>query len=117
MFGHEKFGAYQYSIRFAALTAQIIERLPEGHGKLIDQLRRAAISVSFNIAEGYGKNTESQKCHCYSIVCGEAMECAAIMDILECMHMIDSKNAKQAKDLLENVVAILSSVCKKKDDS
>ena len=111
MFGHERFGAYKYSIEFAALSAQIIEKLPQGHGKLIDQFRRAAISVSLNIAEGSGKITELQKHHCYAIARGEAMECAAIVDILQCMRMIDVETAKSAKDLLENVVAILSSVC------
>jgi four helix bundle protein len=114
MFGHEKFGAYQHSIQFASLATEIIERLPEGHAKLIDQLRRAAISISLNIAEGSGKNTESQKCHCYAIARGEAMECAAIMDILLCMRMLDPNSATKAKELLEKIVAILSSVCKKK---
>ena len=42
------------------------------------------------------------------------MECAAIVDILECMHMLDDSKARKAKELLENVVAILSSVCKRK---
>ena len=78
MFGHEKFGAYRYSIEFAALSAQIIEKLPQGYSKLIDQLRRAAI-----------------------------------MDVLECMRMLDPNTAMQAKRLLEQVVAILSSVCNK----
>ena len=114
MFGHEKFGAYQFAIQFAGFATQIIERLPEGQAKLIDQLRRAAISISLNIAEGSGKNTESQKCHCYSIARAEAMECAAIMDILECMRMLDPETARQAKELLEKTVAILSTVCKKK---
>ena len=114
MFGHEKFGAYRYSIEFAALAAQIIEKLPEGYGKLIDQFRRAAIAIALNIAEGSGKITVSQKHHCYAIARGEAMECAAIMDILECMHMLDSLSAKKAKELLENIVAILSSVCRKR---
>ncbi len=113
MFGPEKFRAYQYSIQFAALASQIIEKLPEGHAKLVDQLRRAAVSISLNIAEGSGKNTESQKCHCYAIARAEAMECAAIMDILECMRLLESSNARQAKELLENVVAILCSVCNK----
>ena len=113
MFGHEKFRAYKYSIEFAALATQIIEKLPPGYGKLIDQFRRATISVSLNIAEGSGKATEIQKRHCYAIARGEAMECAAIMDILECMRIVDSNTATQAKELLENVVAILTSVCKK----
>ena len=96
------------------LAAQIMERLPEGYGKLVDQFRRATIAISLNIAQGSGKSTESQKHHCYAIARGEAMECAAILDILECMHLLDSKNSKEAKELLENVVAILSSICKKR---
>ena len=80
---------------------------------MIDQLRRAAISVSLNIAEGSGKNTNSQQYHCYSIARAEDMECAAVMDILECMRILDAKSAEQAKELLENVVAILSAVCNK----
>jgi len=116
MFGHEKFGAYKYSMEFAALAAQIIERLPTGYGKLIDQFRRASISVSLNIAEGSGKISEPQRHNCYAIARGEAMECAAIMDILECMHMVDCGTVKKAKELLENVVAILTSVCKRKHE-
>ena len=114
IFGHEKFGAYKYSIKFTGLAAQIIEGLPPGYTKLIDQFRRASISVSLNIAEGSGKTTETQRHNCYAIARGEAMECAAIVDILECMHMLDDSKAREAKELLENVVAILSSVCKRK---
>ncbi len=102
------------NLNLATAGFRIIEKLPEGQAKLIDQLRRAAISIALNIAEGSGKNTESQKCHCYAIARGEAMECAAIMDILECMRMLDSDSAQQAKELLEKTVAILSSVCKKR---
>ena len=83
MFGHEKFGAYKYSIEFASLAAQIIEKLPPEYGKLIDQLRRASISVPLNIAEGSGKTTKAQKYACYAIARGEAMECAAIIYILK----------------------------------
>ena len=114
MFGHEKFGAYQAAIEFAGLAAQIIEKLPQGYGKLIDQLRRAAIAVPLNIAEGSGKATESQKRHCYAIARGEAMECAAIMDVLLYLGLIESAKAQEAKGLLEKVVAILSTVCRKR---
>ena len=114
MFGHEKFGAYQAAIEFAGLAAQIIEKLPQGYGKLIDQLRRAAIAVPLNVAEGSGKATESQKRQCYAIARGEAMECAAIIDVLFCLGLIDSAKVQDAKTLLQKVVAILTTVCRKR---
>ena len=42
---HEKLHAYQKSIQFLALSAQITSSLPRGNGELIDQLKRAALSV------------------------------------------------------------------------
>ena len=115
MFGHEKFGAYQAAIEFAAVAAAIIDKLPAGHGKLVDQFRRASIAVPLNIAEGSGKSTYSQKRYCYAIARGEAMECAAIVDVLTVLGMIDLGKAKDAKALLEKVAAILSAVCKKRN--
>ncbi len=114
MFGHEKFGAYRDSIEFVALASEIIEKMPDGYGKLIDQFRRAAVSVPLNIAEGSGKATELNKRHSYAIARGEAMECAAIVDVLLCLGMIDLAKAKQAKELLERISAILTAVCSKR---
>ena len=42
------------------------------------------------------------------------MECAAIMDILESVRLIDSNTSGQATELLENIVAIVSTVSRKK---
>ena len=114
MFGHEKFGAYRFAIEFAAEAARIIEKLPPGYAKLADQLRRASSSVALTIAEGSGKTSRAERNHCYTVARGEAMESAAIVDVLECSHVIESDTARRAKELLENAVAILTSVCRKK---
>lgn len=114
MFGHEKFKAYQFAIQFVALASHIIEKLPDGHGKLIDQLRRASFAIVLNIAEGSGKSSLAQRANSYSVARGEAMECAAIMDVLESSRLIHSETREQGKELLKNVVAILSAVIRKK---
>jgi four helix bundle protein len=41
---------------------------------LTDQLRRAVVSVSSNIAEGFNKRTSSDKNHFYSIALGSVAE-------------------------------------------
>lgn len=115
MFGHEKFGAYHDSIEFVAFVAELIEKLPDGHGKLIDQFRRASLSIPLNIAEGSGKATDLQKRQHYAIARGEAMECAAIIDVLVCLGLVDLARAQQAKALLEKISAILTSVCRRRN--
>ena len=82
MFGHERLRAYPYSIEFVALASRVIGELPRGHSSLVDQLRRASISVPLNLAEGSGKTSKNDKKRYYAIACGSAMECAAILDVL-----------------------------------
>ncbi|MFA5358587.1 MAG: four helix bundle protein [Patescibacteria group bacterium] len=41
---------------------------------LVDQLRRAAVSVPSNIAEGFCRRTKLEKIHFYSIALGSLVE-------------------------------------------
>ena len=52
---------YQVAIEFVILTDQIIEHLPKGRAYLRDQLQRAALSISLNIAEGAGEYAIDEK--------------------------------------------------------
>src|SRR6185312_2683586 len=54
MLDHEKLDVYQRAIEFVACALRIAERLPRGQAPLADQLRRAAVSIPLNIAEGGG---------------------------------------------------------------
>ncbi len=41
---------------------------------IISQMRRAAVSIASNIAEGQGRNGNAEKCHFYSIANGSRTE-------------------------------------------
>ena len=113
MFTHEKFKAYQQAIKFAEMAIVIIDQIPASHSSLKDQLRRAAFSISLNIAEGTGKTGQADRKRFYSIARGSAMECAAICDIV---NLADSRLGGitlEAKQLLQSIVNILTTVCAK----
>ena len=113
MFGHERFEAYQISIQFLQLALSLVEQLPKGNAHLREQLKRAAISIPLNIAEGSGKMEKSDRLRFYSIARGSAMECAAICDVILLIDDRLSISAKEAKALLESVTKILTVVCNK----
>ena len=43
------------------MASDLAHRFPRGHGKISDQLTRAAFSIPLNIAEGYGKRSEADR--------------------------------------------------------
>ena len=52
MFTHERLDVYQGAIEHLVVADQIAAELPRGRSYLADQLRRAALSMPNNIAEG-----------------------------------------------------------------
>jgi len=55
MFGFQRLDAYKAAARFLGVASNLVTKIPRGNAALSDQLRRAALSVPLNIAEGSGK--------------------------------------------------------------
>src|SRR5215471_9637866 len=107
MFGFQRLDVYRASTEFLGLTAKLVTTIPKGHSDLIDQLRRAALSVPLNIAEGSGKFSRDAV-RFYAIARGSALECAAILDALQAMAVFEEDALVKARDLLERVVSMLT---------
>lgn len=107
MFGFQRLDAYTSATLFLATVTKLVPRIPKGHGELVEQLRRAALSVPLNIAEGSGKfNRDAVRF--YTIARGSALECAAILDVLEALGVIDEVSLQKPRGLLERVVSMLT---------
>ena len=52
---HENFDVYRCALEFLRLALQLLSTLPRGESELRSQLKRAAMSIPRNIAEGAGK--------------------------------------------------------------
>lgn len=112
VFGFEKLDVYQGAIDLLAVTARIISELPPGHHSLADQLRRAALSVPVNIAEGVGRTSPADRRRHFSIARGSAMECAAILDACRVLGIAGADPLRQGRALLVRVVSMLTKMCR-----
>ena len=112
MLDDEKLDVYQCAIEHLAFVFRSIPILPRGCSALVDQWRRAAMSVPLNIAEAVGKTSEADRNNRYAIARGEAMECGAIIDVVRLLDAVPEPELTAAKQLLVRVVGMLSKLCR-----
>lgn len=112
-FDHDKLDVYHLAIDFYATADQIIDALPKGRSKLADQLGRAALSISANIAEGAGEFSGDAKASFYRIASRSATECAAILDACNKVGIADVGLTTKGIEMLLRIVSMLIKLCKR----
>jgi four helix bundle protein len=111
MLHYEKLDVYQVSIQFMALALQLSSEVPPGYSQVAEQLRRAALSIPLNIAEGVGKPRTADQARFHAIARGSAMECGAILDVLRLLR-VESPEIERGKELVVRLVAMLTKMCR-----
>ena len=112
MLSFQKLDVYQRAVPFLALTAEVSVDVPRGNAALLDQLKRAACSIPWNIAEAAGRTGRADAARAYAIARGSAMECAAILDALLLLKVVDASVHAHGMELLERIVAMLTKLCR-----
>src|SRR6188768_623429 len=98
---HHRLAAYGVALEFLAAVKQacIVDR------KLKDEALRAAKGACLNIAEGAGRATRADKARAYTIARGEAVECAAAVEIAALLGDARSEDAARVASLASSVIA------------
>jgi four helix bundle protein len=112
-FTHEKLEAYQVAIEFLVLADSIAGVLPRGRAYLGDQLRRAALSVPLNIAEGGGEFATADKARFYRMARRSGTECAAILHACEVLSITPREHTQAARATLDRIVAMLTALVRR----
>ncbi len=111
MFGFQSLDVYKCAVRFLALALNRAAVGASGTGGIPDQLRRAALSIPLNIAEGTGRFGKDQR-RFYITARGSALECAAILDAIEVLGLADKPDLREPRELLVRVVSMLTKMIK-----
>ena len=112
MLSFQKLDVHQRAIAFLALTANLSTELPRGNAALLDQLRRAATSITLNIAEAAGRTGAADAARTYAIARGSAIACAADLDALLVLKLVEAKTHQRGCELLARIVAMLTKLCR-----
>jgi four helix bundle protein len=74
----------------------------------IDQFTRAALSVSLNIAEGNGRQTQGEKRQFLSFARGSVFECIALIQIMQRRKFLDKDLYYHYYKQLEEIALLLN---------
>ena len=107
-FRFEKLTVWQSSRRLAGEIYTVTKSFPKDElFGLTGQLRRAAVSVSANIAEGSGRNSDPDFAHFLELSYGSAMEVASLLFIAADVGYITLESRDTLLGLTSEVTAQL----------
>lgn len=106
----EKLQIYNNSIDLVAEVYSLIRKNKSLNSdwSLSDQLRRASISITANIAEGYLR-TKKQFKHYLRIASGSANEVVALLQIVNKVYKIDTLALQESFKVLAKQISAFSS--------
>ena len=109
IFNYKKLVAYQRAKDLVKAVYDLFRGFPkEEQYALCDQLRRAVVSVTSNIAEGTNRQTYPDKIHFLEIAYGSLMEVHSQMDVACDLGYISAVNLMFIEELIIGVVKPLS---------
>ncbi len=107
-FQFEKLLVYQKSVDFADQICAITEQFTRGYGFLVDQVNRASLSISANIAEGNGRFTKADRKNFFIIARGSVQECVPLLELARRRKLIGESKHTMLKSQLEEISRMLS---------
>ena len=110
-FSYRKLNVYQLSKKLVTDIYKLIGTFPNTETyALSDQLRRAAISIPSNIAEGTAKASPKEQFHFLEIAYGSLMEIMCQLEISFDLGYINQDQFKQSEEKIVMIYKMLSSM-------
>lgn len=113
VFGYRKLIAYQKAKEVVKKTYKLLKKFPaEERYAMCDQLRRASLSITSNIAEGVNRFSVKDKAHFIEIAYSSLMEVSSQFEIAEELEYITNEDRLSMDILVEEDARLLSGLLK-----
>ena len=105
----EQLIVWQKSAELAQAIYSITKSFPSSEKfSLTDQIQRSAVSVSANIAEGFGRSSISEKSHYYVIAYGSLLETKSHLLIANKIGYIDEADLDNTLSLILDIQKLIT---------
>ena len=108
-FFYKKLDAYQIAKEFTLYVYSLVKKFPSYEQYAIcDQLRRAAVSVPSNIAEGMGRMAVKERMHFLEISYGSVVEVLCQLDLAKSLGYISEQELDNAEEIAARLTKVMS---------
>ncbi len=109
MFGFEKLDVWQKAIEYADLIYKLTKNFPlEERFGLTSQLRRSAVSISSNIAEGSSRSSKVDFARFIEVAYGSLLESVSELEIAKRQKFLTNEIFEAAYSKAEDLAKMLS---------
>ncbi len=106
---HKKLDVWKLSMEFAVRMYEVTKRFPrEERFNLTDQIRRAAVSVPCNIAEGAGRQTKREFANYLHMSQGSLSELDTLLELAKRMEFLPQSEWATLDAQMERIDKMLS---------
>ena len=108
-YAFENLNAWKAARGLVVAVYQLLDSFPNFEKyALCDQIRRAIVSVSSNLAEGSGRISPKEQLHFYEIAYGSLMEAYNQLILATDLNYIDENNLDDLRPLVDDVARMLN---------
>ena len=112
-FFYKNLDAYKVAKEFTLYVYSLVKKFPSYEQfALCDQLRRSAVSVPSNIAEGMGRMAIKERIHFLEIANGSMMEALCQLDISQSLNYISQEELNKTEEIATHLSKIMSGLKK-----
>lgn len=112
-FYYRKLDAYNLAKELVVYVYQLLHKFPAyENNALCSQLRRAAVSIPSNIAEGMGRFAVKERIHFLEIAYGSLMEVMCLLEISQTLGYISEEELSNSEKIAEKVSRVMSGLRK-----
>lgn len=96
---------WQRAVELSKLTYPIVKTIPEYSYR--DQINRAILSISNNIAEGFGRNSKREFKRFLNIALGSTYEVHSMLLVFKELQLLSNIYIEKALNIIEEITALL----------